>query len=174
MKRLVIVLVLVVMLVVPVMADVDSFYITTLYGSPTHYIIDYGTDTTAESTVYTIESSTALIANNTWLLLGSNDATTITELDEQISVAFAAGVGQDFSITTPAHYRYYYLILETGFYNPASVLNLTLYSGVNSTAAATTSGPMVFDGGDAGNIGIGIVGCVGVLGLLGLAIRRKD
>jgi hypothetical protein len=66
------------LLVLPTMADVDSFHITTLYGSPTHYIIDYGTDTTAAVNVYTMESSTALVANNTWLLLGSNDKTTIT------------------------------------------------------------------------------------------------
>lgn len=172
MKRLIVLLALM-LLIVPVMADVDSFHITTLYGSPTHYVIDYGQDTTAAVNVYTVNSSTALIANNTWLLLGSNDKTTITELDEQISVVFVADVGQNFAVATPAHYRYYYLIMETGFYNPATVVNLTLYSAVNSTAS-TTSGPMVFDGGDAGNIGIGIIGCVGVLGLLGLAIRRKD
>ena len=172
MKRILFVLIIAAALIVPVLAGTDTFHINTVYTSPTNYVIDYGADTTGEVNVYTVESTTALVGNNTWLLLGSNDKETITELDEQVSITFVANTAQTFTVATPAHYRFYYLVLETGFYNTATALNVTLYSAENSTA--TTEGTtMVFDGGDAG-IGIGIVGCVGVLGLLGLAVKKKD
>jgi hypothetical protein len=128
-------LICVALLIVPAFAEVDTFTINTLY-SPTYYTIDYGINTTAEVYNYSIESSTNLAtANQSWLLLGSNNATTIDILDTQTTLAFAATVLQNFTVAAPDYYRYYYLVLQDGFYDPASVLTLKLYSTVHTIAS---------------------------------------
>ena len=112
--------------IVPVLADTDILYITTAYTSPTHYTIDYGTP--AYLFNYSINSSTTLLANQSWLLLGSNNQSTIDTLDQQTSIAFTADIEQIFTVASPGSYRFYYLVLEDGFYNPATILTLTLYT----------------------------------------------
>lgn len=147
MKRLLL-LVLIAMLAAPAMADIDQLTISTVYGSPTDYQIDYGVNTTAYLYNYSISSSTNLVANNTWLLLASNNASTIATLDTRTNISFVAGAAQNFSIATPAYYRFYYLVFENGFYDSSTVLTLTLYSnthtiGVAPAGALPTSIPML-------------------------------
>ena len=139
MRRLPFLLVLIAMLIVPALADVDTFTINTLY-SPTYYTIDYGINTTASVYNYSIESSTNLAtANQTWLLLGSNNSTTIDTLDSQTTITFVTTVLQNFTVATPDYYRYYYLVLQDGFYDPSTVLTLKFYSTVHTISSPSIS-----------------------------------
>lgn len=147
-RNLLLLLILIAMFIMPALADVDQFTINTLYSSPTDYQIDYGINTTAYLWNYSIESSTNLAANQTWLLLASNNQSTIATLDTQTNISFVTTVPQNFSIATPDYYRYYYLVFENGFYDSSTVLTLTLYSnthtiGLPAGAAAPTSIPML-------------------------------
>lgn len=147
MKHLLLLPVLIAMLVMPVLADADQLTINTIYNSPTNYQIDYGANTTAYLYNYSIESSIDLVANQTWLLLASNNQSTIVTLDAQVNISFTAGVAQNFSVATPDYYRFYYLVFVDGFYDSSTVLTLTLYStpyGVSPPPVAAVVGiPML-------------------------------
>lgn len=131
------------MLISPVLAGSDTFTIETLYGSPTHYTIDYGQYETANVYNYYINSTTTLVANQSWLLLGSNNFEAISELDTRTGIAFTADLLQNFTVTTPDNYRYYYLVMLGGFYDPTTVLTLDLFATKITTPSpyVTTSPP---------------------------------
>ena len=117
----------------PAMANIDTFTIRTVYGSPTDYTINYGEYVTANVYNYSINSSVTLAANQSWLLLGSNTNNVIDTLDTRTSIGFAADTLQNFTVTTPNNYRYYYLVFQTGFYDPSTVLTLKLYETTITT-----------------------------------------
>jgi hypothetical protein len=143
-KLLLLVSVAMLLIISPAVADIDTFTIHTVYGSPTDYTIDYGQYTTANVYNYSIESSVVLAANQSWLLLGSNNNNVIDTLDTMSGVGFTAAVIRNFTVSTPGNYRYYYLVLNTGFYDPSTTLTLKLYSTTISTMSpyvTTTTEP---------------------------------
>ena len=152
-----------------VSATSDNFTLRTLF-SPTNYLIDYGEDNTAYVNIYWINSSKTLIANQSWYLLGSNDQTTIYELDHQTNKAFTADVGQSFITTSPGYYRYYYLTLDTGFYDTTDELKTIFHS----TSNFTESNGVVVQMQDTNSmIPVGLVGCLGLLGLFAFRKRQE-
>lgn len=166
MRRLVLVILILLALTAISSADSDNFTINTLY-SPTHYFIDYGLENTAQVNSYWINSSKTLPANNSWYLLGSNNAKTIYQLDHRTAESFTADIGRIFIPTAPGYYRYYYLVFDTGFYDNTNVLSVIFNATANYTAESNII-PVVYPGGMDGEGSIGgalIMGLIG--GLLG-------
>ena len=164
----------------PVIAGFDNFTINTVYGSPTSYLIDYGENQTAYVYNYTITSSTAIALNQTWLMLGSVNETTITTLDAQGGQSFAAGIEQIYNSAAPDYYRYYYFVLQNGFYDPSDTLTLSLYSDTKDivvfpTPPETPSPTYIYtDSGDSYSLGfLGIFGVFGLFGFLLISKKKK-
>jgi hypothetical protein len=126
-----------------VSADVDTFTINTAYGSPTYYTIDYGQYTTANVYNYSIESSTDLAANQSWLLLGSTNNDVVDTLDTQNLIGFNTAILQNFTVSSPGDYRYYYLVMTGGFGNTTTTLVLKFYSTtINMPSPYMTATPI--------------------------------
>jgi hypothetical protein len=135
--KIILILLFIALLAAPALAETaDQFTITTEYESPTFYTIDFGEGNTPAIFNYSINSSQTLVANQSWLLLGSNDRDTIATLDSRINESFTTDIAKNFSVTAPDNYRFYYLVLTAGFYNTTTHLILTTYT---PTSAATAT-----------------------------------
>lgn len=131
-----------ILLISPAMAGDDQFNITTTLASPAWYLVDYGQGTTAYLYNYSFATSVNYAtANQTWQILGSNATSSSTVLDTQTGDTFTAGIAQNFSITAPSYYRYYYIYLQDGFTDRASTLTAHLYTleGDTPTPYATVT-----------------------------------